>query len=180
MSLLGINYILFPRSLAFSYMYLGSISSYWQKIILLIICIVYLFLTIYKLISNFERTKDFVQNTPNGNINISRNTLNNYISDILKQDSSIRDSKVNSFNKGKKVIVDIKTNLVSKVNVVDKVRDLKELIKNEVKENIGLDIGDIRLNIAKVEIPVTNGNDFYQKEETVYNTNNPINNDEVI
>lgn len=152
LSLLGLNYVFLPQSLAFGYNALGGIGPFFQKMIILAISILYIILTIYKFLSNFEKSENYIQSTEHGVINIASQTLDNYILELLRRDISLENIRVKSVCNGKKIKVDIKTDVVTVVNVLNKVREIQELVKREVKNGIGVDINDVQVNLEKLAL----------------------------
>lgn len=149
-SLVGINYVFMPNSLAFSDIYLRSFTNFEIRILVLVLAIVYLFLSIYKFLSLFETNKDFIKKTENGSINISQSTVNNFVSDLLKNDSTLSNSKVSSRKQGKKVVVEVKTSVVLPIKTMDKISSLQEMIKKGVLDYIGIEVNEVKINILKV------------------------------
>ena len=150
-SLVALNYILLPGQLLFDNPYVEKITSFEYKMTILVIAALYLFICIIKFFSLFERKKDYERKTENGTLKISRATINNYVSDLLRKDPDITGIKTTSELKGNKFLIYIKCELLAKINIADKIAQLQSLIKRDLNDNIGVEVNKVVVNISKIE-----------------------------
>ncbi len=170
LSLLGINFVLFPDKYAFSLPILTRLSIFELKMILLSICVVYLFLVLYRFISLFERKKEYEKVTENGVVRISNTTINNYVLDLLKKDYDISNIKVSSERKGKKFYIYVKFQILAQVNVTNKISSVQNLIKEELGTNIGIEVKEVIVNVSGLSLQSNKFKDTYSTEETYNDT----------
>ena len=102
-------------------------------------------------LSLFERKKDYQRKTENGLLKISKATINNYVMDLLRKDPDITGIKTVSELKGNKFFINIKCELLAKMNIANKISYLQNLIKTDLMENLGVDVNKVVVNIAKIE-----------------------------
>lgn len=150
-SLVALNYILLPGQLLFDNPYIEKITSFEYKMTILVIAALYLFICIIKFFSLFERKKDYQRKTENGLLKISKATINNYVMDLLRRDPDITGIKTVSELKGNKFFINIKCELLAKMNIANKISYLQNLIKTDLMENLGVDVNKVVVNIAKIE-----------------------------
>lgn len=150
-SLVALNYILLPGQLLFDNPYVEKITSFEYKMTILVIAALYLFICIIKFFSLFERKKDYERKTENGTLKISKATINNYVMDLLRRDPDITGIKTVSELKGNKFFINIKCELLAKMNIANKISYLQNLIKTDLMENLGVDVNKVVVNIAKIE-----------------------------
>ena len=150
-SLVALNYILLPGQLLFDNPYVEKITSFEYKMAILVIAALYLFICIIKFFSLFERKKDYERKTENGLLKISKATINNYVMDLLRKDPDITGIKTVSELKGNKFFINIKCELLAKMNIANKISYLQNLIKTDLMENLGVDVNKVVVNIAKIE-----------------------------
>ena len=150
-SLVALNYILLPGQLLFDNPYVEKITSFEYKMTILVIAALYLFICIIKFFSLFERKKDYERKTENGLLKISKATINNYVMDLLRRDPDITGIKTVSELKGNKFFINIKCELLAKMNIANKISYLQNLIKTDLMENLGVDVNKVVVNIAKIE-----------------------------
>ena len=141
-SLVALNYILLPGQLLFDNPYVEKITSFEYKMAILVVAALYLFICIIKFFSLFERKKDYQRKTENGLLKISKATINNYVMDLIKTVSEL---------KGNKFFINIKCELLAKMNIANKISYLQNLIKTDLMENLGVDVNKVVVNIAKIE-----------------------------
>jgi len=151
MSLVALNYILLPGQLLFDNPYVEKITSFEYKMTILVVAALYLFICIIKFFSLFERKKDYQRKTENGLLKISKATINNYVMDLLRKDPDITGIKTVSELKGNKFFINIKCELLAKMNIANKISYLQNLIKTDLMENLGVDVNKVVVNIAKIE-----------------------------
>ena len=150
-SLVALNYILLPGQLLFDNPYVEKITSFEYKMAILVVAALYLFICIIKFFSLFERKKDYERKTENGLLKISKATINNYVMDLLRKDPDITGIKTVSELKGNKFFINIKCELLAKMNIANKISYLQNLIKTDLMENLGVDVNKVVVNIAKIE-----------------------------
>ena len=150
-SLVALNYILLPGQIVYDNPFVEAITSFQYKMIILVIAALYLFICIIKFFSLFERKKDYERKTENGLLKISKTTINNYVMDLLRKDPDITGIKTVSELKGNKFFINIKCELLAKMNVANKISYLQNLIKTDLMENLGVDVNKVVVNIAKIE-----------------------------
>lgn len=150
-SLVALNYILLPGQLLFDNPYVEKITSFEYKMAILVVAALYLFICLIKFVSLFERKKDYQRKTENGLLKISKATINNYVMDLLRKDPDITGIKTVSELKGNKFFINIKCELLAKMNIANKISYLQNLIKTDLMENLGVDVNKVVVNIAKIE-----------------------------
>ena len=150
-SLVALNYILLPGQIVYDNPYAEKITSFQYKMIILVLAALYLFICLIKFFSLFERKKDYERKTENGTLKISKSTINNYIMDLLRRDPDITGIKTVSELKGNKFFINIKCELLAKMNIANKISYLQNLIKTDLMENLGVDVNKVVVNIAKIE-----------------------------
>lgn len=150
-SLVALNYILLPGQIVYDNPYVEKITSFEYKMTILVIAALYLFICIIKFFSLFERKKDYERKTENGLLKISKATINNYVMDLLRRDPDITGIKTVSELKGNKFFINIKCELLAKMNIANKISYLQNLIKTDLMENLGVDVNKVVVNIAKIE-----------------------------
>ena len=150
-SLVALNYILLPGQLLFDNPYGEKITSFEYKMTILVVAALYLFICLIKFFSLFERKKDYQRKTENGLLKISKATINNYVMDLLRKDPDITGIKTVSELKGNKFFINIKCELLAKMNIANKISYLQNLIKTDLMENLGVDVNKVVVNIAKIE-----------------------------
>lgn len=150
-SLVALNYILLPGQLLFDNPYVEKITSFEYKMAILVVAALYLFICIIKFFSLFERKKDYQRKTENGLLKISKATINNYVMDLLRRDPDITGIKTVSELKGNKFFINIKCELLAKMNIANKISYLQNLIKTDLMENLGVDVNKVVVNIVKIE-----------------------------
>ncbi|ATV66683.1 alkaline shock response membrane anchor protein AmaP [Fusobacterium pseudoperiodonticum] len=150
-SLVALNYILLPGQIVYDNPFVEAITSFQYKMIILVIAALYLFICLIKFFSLFERKKDYERKTENGLLKISKTTINNYVMDLLRKDPDITGIKTVSELKGNKFFINIKCELLAKMNIANKISYLQNLIKTDLMENLGVDVNKVVVNIAKIE-----------------------------
>lgn len=150
-SLVALNYILLPGQIVYDNPFVEAITSFQYKMIILVIAALYLFICIIKFFSLFERKKDYQRKTENGLLKISKATINNYVMDLLRRDPDITGIKTVSELKGNKFFINIKCELLAKMNIANKISYLQNLIKTDLMENLGVDVNKVVVNIVKIE-----------------------------
>ena len=150
-SLISLNYVLLPGQLFFNNPYTANTTTFEYKLVVLVLASLYIFICLCKFFSLFERKKDYERKTENGTLKISRATINNYVSDLLRKDSDITGIKTTSELKGNKFLIYIKCELLAKINIADKIAQLQSLIKRDLNDNIGVEVNKVVVNISKIE-----------------------------
>ena len=151
-SLISLNYVLLPGQFFFDNPYIANTTTFEYKLVVLVLASLYIFICLCKFFSLFERKKDYERKTENGTLKISRNTINNYVADLLRRDVDITGIKVNSELKGKKFLVYIKFELLAKLNISAKIEEVQAMVKKELTENVGVDVSKVLVNISKLGI----------------------------
>ena len=151
MSLVALNSILLPGQLLFDNPYVEKITSFEYKMAILVVAALYLFICLIKFFSLFEGKKDYERKTENGTLKISKATINNYVMDLLRRDPDITGIKTVSELKGNKFLINIKCELLAKMNIANKISYLQNLIKTDLMENLGVDVNKVVVNIVKIE-----------------------------
>ena len=169
-SLVALNYILLPGQIVYDNPYVEVITSFQYKMIILVLAALYLFICLIKFFSLFERKKDYERKTENGTLKISKSTINNYIMDLLRKDPDITGIKTVSELKGNKFLINIKCELLAKMNVANKISYLQNLIKTDLMENLGVDVNKVVVNILKIEAKEKAKNEQASNEVPVVNT----------
>lgn len=150
-SLVSLNYVLLPGQFFYDNPYIANVTTFEYKMVVLVLASLYIFICLCKFFSLFERKKDYERKTENGILKISRATINNYVSDLLRKDPDITGVKTTSELKGNKFLIYIKCELLAKINIANKITQLQDLIKKDLNENIGVEANKIVINISKIE-----------------------------
>ena len=150
-SLISLNYVLLPGQLFFNNPYTANTTTFEYKLVVLVLASLYIFICLCKFFSLFERKKDYERKTENGTLKISRATINNYVSDLLRKDPDITGIKTTSELKANKFLIYIKCELLAKINIADKIAQLQSLIKRDINDNIGVEVNKVVVNISKIE-----------------------------
>ena len=150
-SLISLNYVLLPGQLFFNNPYTANTTTFEYKLVVLVLASLYIFICLCKFFSLFERKKDYERKTENGTLKISRATINNYVSDLLRKDPDITGIKTTSELKGNKFLIYIKCELLAKINIADKIAQLQSLIKRDLNDNIGVEVNKVVVDISKIE-----------------------------
>ena len=151
-SLISLNYVLLPGQIFYDNPYIEDITTFEYKMVILVLASLYLIICLYKFVSLFERKKDYERKTENGTLKITRATINNYVSDLLRKDPDITGIKTTSELKGNKFLIYVKCELLAKINIADKIAQLQSLIKRDLGENIGVEVNKVVVNISKLEV----------------------------
>ena len=172
-SLISLNYVLLPGQVFYDNPYTANISTFQYKMVILVLASLYIFICLYKFFSLFERKKDYERKTENGTLKITRATINNYVTDLLRKDPDITGIKTTSELKGNKFLIYVKCELLAKINIADKIAQLQNLIKKDLNDNIGVEVNKVIVNISKIE-----AKEAVRETETIKETSD-IPNDEV-
>ena len=151
-SLISLNYVLLPGQIFYDNPYIENMTTFEYKMVILVLASLYLIICLYKFVSLFERKKDYERKTENGTLKITRATINNYVSDLLRKDPDITGIKTTSELKGNKFLIYVKCELLAKINIADKIAQLQNLIKRDLGENIGVEVNKVVVNISKLEV----------------------------
>lgn len=151
-SLISLNYVLLPGQIFYDNPYIEDITTFEYKMVILVLASLYLIICLYKFVSLFERKKDYERKTENGTLKITRATINNYVTDLLRKDPDITGIKTTSELKGNKFLIYVKCELLAKINIADKIAQLQNLIKRDLGENIGVEVNKVVVNISKLEV----------------------------
>jgi len=151
-SLISLNYVLLPGQIFYDNPYIENMTTFEYKMVILVLASLYLIICLYKFVSLFERKKDYERKTENGTLKITRATINNYVTDLLRKDPDITGIKTTSELKGNKFLIYVKCELLAKINIADKIAQLQNLIKRDLGENIGVEVNKVVVNISKLEV----------------------------
>ena len=173
-SLISLNYVLLPGQIFYDNPYIENMTTFEYKMVILVLASLYLIICLYKFVSLFERKKDYERKTENGTLKITRATINNYVSDLLRKDPDITGIKTTSELKGNKFLIYVKCELLAKINIADKIAQLQSLIKRDLGENIGVEVNKVVVNISKLEV-----REGVRQTETFKETSDIPDNDEV-
>ena len=173
-SLISLNYVLLPGQIFYDNPYIEDITTFEYKMVILVLASLYLIICLYKFVSLFERKKDYERKTENGTLKITRATINNYVSALLRKDPDITGIKTTSELKGNKFLIYVKCELLAKINIADKIAQLQSLIKRDLGENIGVEVNKVVVNISKLEV-----REGVRQTETFKETSDIPDNDEV-
>ena len=173
-SLVSLNYVLLPGQFFYDNPYTANITTFQYKMVILVLASLYIFICLYKFFSLFERKKDYERKTENGTLKISRATINNYVNDLLRKDPDITGIKTTSELKGNKFLIFVNCELLARINIANKIAQLQNLIKNDLSENIGVDVNKVVVNISKLE-----AREGIDKEKEIMTETSDIPNDEV-
>ena len=154
-ALISLNYVLLPGQLFFNNPYTANTTTFEYKLVVLVLASLYIFICLCKFFSLFERKKDYERKTENGTLKISRATINNYVSDLLRKDPDITGIKTTSELKGNKFLIYIKCELLAKINIADKIAQLQSLIKRDLNDNIGVEVNVYVQNVKMEEVEQT-------------------------
>lgn len=146
-SLFGIAYIVAP-----SHFTNIDTGSFLFKAVVFNICLVYIFVSILKLLSNFKKQEDYVMKNEHGSVHISTDTVKNLIKDQLSQDRDIKSYKIDCGNKGKKYFVKINLDLISNDSLSVKTIEIQENVKELLESKLDLKVDKIEVKISKVSI----------------------------
>ena len=173
-SLISLNYVLLPGQVFYDNPYTANITTFQYKMVILVLASLYIFICLCKFFSLFERKKDYERKTENGTLKITRATINSYVTDLLRKDPDITGIKTTSELKGNKFLIFVKCELLARINIANKIAQLQNLIKNDLSENIGVDVNKVVVNISKLE-----AREGIDKEKEVMTETSDIPNDEV-
>ena len=171
-SLISLNYVLLPGQFFYNNPYTANITTFQYKMVILVVASLYIFICLYKFFSLFERKKDYERKTENGTLKITRATINNYVTDLLRKDPDITGIKTTSELKGNKFLIYVKCELLAKINIADKIAQLQNLIKKDLNDNIGVEVNKVIVNISKIE-----AKEAVRETETIKETPDITNNE---
>ncbi|MBC2853024.1 MAG: alkaline shock response membrane anchor protein AmaP [Cetobacterium somerae] len=141
----GIGYITMPQ-------YFSTIdtSSLIFKVVIFNICLIYMCISILKLLSNFSKEKDYVIKNEHGSVHISTDTVKNLIREILSKDSDIKGLKIECGNRGSKYFVKLNLDMISNNNLSSKTVDIQNLIKTNLEQKLDLKVDYIEVKISRL------------------------------
>ena len=128
-SLISLNYVLLPGQVFYDNPYTANITTFQYTMVILVVASLYIFICLYKFFSLFERKKDYERKTENGTLKITRATINNYVTDLLRKDPDITGIKTTSELKGNKFLIYVKCVEVNKVIVNISKIEAKEIVR---------------------------------------------------
>ncbi|MGL4909930.1 MAG: alkaline shock response membrane anchor protein AmaP [Cetobacterium sp.] len=147
MSIMGIVHITMPQ-------YFSSIdvNSLMFKVIFFNICLIYITISILKLLSKFSKQKDYVIKNDHGAVHISTDTVKNLIREMLSRDSDIKGLKIDCGNRGSKYFIKLNLEMLSNNNLSQKTVNIQDLIKHNLEEKLDLKVDYIEVKISKLSI----------------------------
>ncbi|MGL5797458.1 MAG: alkaline shock response membrane anchor protein AmaP [Cetobacterium sp.] len=147
MSIMGIVYIAMPQ-----YFSSIDINSLMFKVIFFNICLIYITVSILKLLSKFSKQKDYIIKNDHGAVHISTDTVKNLIREMLSRDSDIKGLKIDCGNRGSKYFIKLNLEMLSNNNLSQKTVDIQDLIKHNLEEKLDLKVDYIEVKISKLSI----------------------------
>ena len=146
LSLLGILYVVYP-----SYFTPYNISEFTFNVMVLNISILYLVLTLYKIKTKFEKTVDYEIATQDGKVIVSSNCIKSMVKETLASDLDITLEKVETIKRRGKFDIILSIETVSNINLNDKTIIIQEKVKKILKQNIGIEIDHVEINLLKIK-----------------------------
>lgn len=162
LSLIGIVYAAVPKYFVQFNKYVDTIG---YSIIVGIISVIYLIICIVKFCSLFERSKDYTIKTENGVVYISSDTVTTFIREKLAGSRDISNIKIDTYKRGSKFNVKIRLDMISDGSVSDRLEKIQKEIKQDLSEQMGIEVGKVQVKISKLSIKDR------EKSETVNNDN---------
>lgn len=147
LSVTGMAYIAVPK-----YFVTVDTTTLIFKVVAFNICLLYLFICILKLSSNFSKTEDYVIKTEHGSVHISPDTVKNLIRELLSKDKDIKGLRIDCGNKGRKFFVKISLEILSNSSIANKTLDIQSFIKNSLEEKLDLKVDEIEVKISKLSM----------------------------
>lgn len=147
LSVTGMAYIAVPK-----YFVTVDTTTLIFKVVAFNICLLYLFICILKLSSNFSKTEDYVIKTEHGSVHISPDTVKNLIRELLSKDKDIKGLRIDCGNKGRKFFVKISLEILSNSSIASKTLDIQSFIKNSLEEKLDLKVDEIEVKISKLSM----------------------------
>lgn len=147
MAVIGIGYITMPQ-----YFSIIDTSSLIFKVVVFNVCLVYICISILKLLSNFSKEKDYVIKNENGAVHISTDTVKNLIREILSKDNEIKNLRIDCGNRGSKYFVKLNLDMVSNNNLSTKTVDIQNLVKTNLEQKLDLKVNYVEVKISKLSI----------------------------
>ena len=144
----NIVYLVLP-SLIIRYI---SISSFMLETAILALSVLYVLLAVYKLLTKFERNKDYQVETPNGTVVIAASTINKYVVEVLQKNFPVQSTKVRSYNKRSGILIDAKMDMVLSKNVADSIQEVQTKITEEVQDKLGIQIKKIKVHLSNMAV----------------------------
>ncbi|WP_410208409.1 alkaline shock response membrane anchor protein AmaP [Fusobacterium sp.] len=167
LSLIGIVYAAVPKYFVQFNKYVDTIG---YSIIVGIISIIYLVICIVKLCSLFERSKDYTIKTENGIVYISSDTVTTFIKEKLAGNRDISNIKIDTYKSGTKFNVKIRLDMISDGTVSDKLERIQKEIKEDLSNEMGIEVGKVQVKISRLSIKEKNENT--NKNNTEYESFN--------
>ena len=129
-----------------------SISSFMLETAILVLSVLYVLLAVYKLLTKFERNKDYQVETPNGTVVIAASTINKYVVEVLQKTFPVQSTKVRSYNKRSGILMDAKMDMVLSKNVADSIQEVQTKITEEVQDKLGIQIKKIKVHLSNMAV----------------------------
>ncbi|WP_255492161.1 alkaline shock response membrane anchor protein AmaP [Cetobacterium sp. 2A] len=147
LSIIGISYIIMP-----SYFVQVDTTSLIFKFTALNICLVYFFISLLKLLSNFSKKDGYTIKNENGIINISSDSVRNLLKEVLSRDHDVKAMKIESGKRGSKFYVSVTLEILSNANIADKTVAIQNSIKEELRNKLDLNVDIVEVKISKLSI----------------------------
>ena len=129
-----------------------SITSFMLETAILVLSVLYVLLAVYKLLTKFERNKDYQVETPNGTVVIAASTINKYVVEVLQKNFPVQSTKVRSYNKRSGILIDAKMDMVLSKNVADSIQEVQTKITEEVQDKLGIQIKKIKVHLSNMAV----------------------------
>lgn len=129
-----------------------TVSSFMLETAILALSVLYVLLAVYKLMTKFERNKDYQVETPNGTVVIAASTINKYVVEVLQKNFPVQSTKVRSHNKRKGIFIDAKMDMILYKNVADSIQEIQSKIMEEVQDKLGIQIKKIKVHLSNMAV----------------------------
>ncbi|HEY4532936.1 MAG TPA: alkaline shock response membrane anchor protein AmaP [Fusobacterium sp.] len=129
-----------------------TISSFLLETAILALSVLYILLAVYKLMTKFERNKDYQVETPNGTLVIAASTINKYVVEVLQKNFPVQSTKVRSHNKRNGIFIDAKMDVTLHKNVADSIQEIQNKIMEEVQDKLGIQIKKIKVHLNNMSV----------------------------
>src|SRR3712207_854341 len=129
-----------------------TISSFLLETAILALSVLYILLAVYKLMTKFERNKDYQVETPNGTLVIAASAINKYVVEVLQKNFPVQSTKVRSHNKRNGIFIDAKMDVTLHKNVADSIQEIQNKIMEEVQDKLGIQIKKIKVHLNNMSV----------------------------
>ena len=145
LAILGIYIGMFP-----AYLEILDFNSLITRGVMAGVSFVYLLLFIEKLIILFERPKELRLKTPNGMLNISSNSVNNIVKEVVGEHPRVKNLKVKNKTNGKKLKIFVSIDIMSSQSLSDDLNLIQQDIKERIENYLDLNITEVELRVTKL------------------------------